>query len=62
MMTLGFLPSIGPAEFALILLLVLIVFGAGKLPGAGKAIGQSIKEFKSAIRDSDINTDEKKEA
>ncbi len=39
---------IGPLEIGLILLLVLIVFGAGKLPDVGSALGRSIREFNRA--------------
>ena len=37
---------IGVTEILLILLLVLVIFGGGKLAGVGKALGQSIREFK----------------
>ncbi|MBT3364035.1 MAG: twin-arginine translocase TatA/TatE family subunit [Chloroflexi bacterium] len=37
---------VGPWELALILGIVLIIFGAGKLPQIGGAIGRSMKEFK----------------
>ena len=36
----------GPTELIIILVIVLIIFGAGKLPGIGKALGRGIKEFK----------------
>ncbi len=39
---------LGPLEIGLILLLVLIIFGAGKLPEVGAALGRGIKEFKKA--------------
>jgi sec-independent protein translocase protein TatA len=42
---------IGWPEIVLILVIVLIIFGVGKLPQIGKSIGQSIREFKSATRD-----------
>ncbi|GAW93509.1 twin-arginine translocase TatA/TatE family subunit [Calderihabitans maritimus] len=29
----------------------MIIFGAGKLPGMGRALGQSIREFKGAIKE-----------
>ena len=45
--------GIGVPELILILIIGLVVFGPGKLPGVGKALGQSIKEFKQA------NSDEK---
>ena len=38
----------GPPELFLIVLVVLIIFGAGKLPEVGKALGKGIKEFKAA--------------
>ena len=39
---------LGPLEIGLILLLVLIVFGVGKLPEVGSALGRSIREFNKA--------------
>ena len=43
----------GMGELVIILLIVLVVFGANKLPGIGDALGRSIKNFKKAS-----NTDE----
>ena len=42
------MPQLGPLEIGLILVLVLVVFGAGKLPEVGSAIGRSIREFNKA--------------
>ena len=42
------MPGLGFGELILILLIVLIVFGAGKLPQIGDALGRSIKNFKRA--------------
>jgi len=39
----------GPTELIIILVIVLILFGAGKLPGIGKALGRGIKEFKDGV-------------
>jgi sec-independent protein translocase protein TatA len=39
------MPHLGPLEIGLILVLVLIVFGVGKLPHVGSALGKSIREF-----------------
>jgi sec-independent protein translocase protein TatA len=39
---------IGIPELLLILVIILIVFGAGKLPEIGEALGKGIKSFKSA--------------
>jgi len=40
--------GLGPMELVLILVIVLIVFGAGKLPQIGDALGKGIKNFKRA--------------
>ncbi len=37
----------GPWEIGFILLIILIVFGIGKLPQVGSAIGKSIREFRN---------------
>ena len=42
------LPHLGPMEIGLIVLLVLIVFGVGKLPQVGTALGKSIRLFRKA--------------
>ena len=42
--------GIGPMEIGLVLLVILIVFGAGKLPQVGSAFGKSIREFRKATR------------
>jgi sec-independent protein translocase protein TatA len=46
----------GMGELVVILLIVLVVFGANKLPGIGDALGKSIKNFKKAS-----NVDDPKE-
>jgi sec-independent protein translocase protein TatA len=46
-----FLGAIQPIHLLLILAIVLVVFGAGKLGQVGGALGQSIKEFKSNVND-----------
>ena len=50
--------GIGIPELILILIIGLVVFGPGKLPGVGKALGQSIKEFKQANSDDTKPADE----
>jgi sec-independent protein translocase protein TatA len=44
------LPTLGPLELALILGIVIIVFGAGKLPEIGGAVGKSIREFRQSVK------------
>jgi sec-independent protein translocase protein TatA len=43
--------GLGPWEIILILAVVLVLFGAKKLPELAKGMGQGIKEFKKATRD-----------
>jgi len=52
--------SFGPWEIGLILAIILIVFGVGKLPQVGSAIGKGIRSFKKAQTGED--EDEKKSA
>lgn len=42
------MPSIGMPELVLILVVVLIVFGVGRLPEVGGALGKSIREFRKS--------------
>ncbi len=44
------MPRIGIPELILILVIVLIVFGAGKLPQIGGAVGKGIREFRKGSR------------
>lgn len=55
------MPRIGIPELILILAIVLIVFGAGKLPQIGGALGKGIREFRKGSRD-DHDEEEKPEA
>ncbi len=45
------LGSIGLPELLLILLIVIIVFGAGKLPQLGRGLGEGIRNFRDSLRD-----------
>ncbi len=56
--------GIGPLEIFLIVVVVLIVFGAGRLPEVGRGIGTAIKEFRGTIgnkSDSETADSEKSE-
>ena len=44
------MPDVGPMELIVVLVVVLIVFGPGKLPDVGRSIGGSIREFRHAVR------------
>lgn len=56
----GILPG-GP-ELIVILFIVVLLFGATKLPQLAKGLGQSIKEFKKASKEGDTAADEPSEA
>jgi sec-independent protein translocase protein TatA len=49
-----------PTHLLFILLIVLILFGPGKLPELGKGLGKGIREFKDALRGAAEGTAEKK--
>lgn len=57
--------GIGVPELILILIIGLVVFGPGKLPEVGKAIGRSLQEFKKATSgitdDPKLNAQKKEE-
>lgn len=40
----------GPFELLVVFLVVLLLFGANKLPEVGRALGQGIQEFRKALR------------
>ena len=46
------MPSLGPMELIIILVIVMLIFGVGKLSDIGGALGKSVREFrKSTIED-----------
>ncbi|MCP2520760.1 twin-arginine translocase TatA/TatE family subunit [Candidatus Aminicenantes bacterium AC-335-A11] len=49
--------SIGPTEILLVLLIIVIIFGAKRLPELGRAMGEGIKNFKRSLS----SKEEKKE-
>ena len=48
-----------PTHLLLILLLVLMVLGPKRLPGAGRALGQGLKEFRASITGHEAEGDER---
>jgi sec-independent protein translocase protein TatA len=45
------MPTPGPAELIIILVIALLILGPGKLPDVGAALGRSIREFRKASSD-----------
>jgi sec-independent protein translocase protein TatA len=43
------MPNVGPLEIAVVLIIVLIIFGPKRLPELGKSMGHGIREFKDSI-------------
>ena len=54
------MPHLGIPELLLILLLVIVIFGAGKLPQLGKGLGEGIRNFKNSIRGDAADKDKNK--
>ena len=45
--------NLGGGEIVILLLIVLLVFGANRLPDAGRAVGKGLREFKRALSDAE---------
>lgn len=54
------LPSIGTTEWIIIAIVIVLLFGGKKIPELFKGLGEAIKEFKKASRDSS-ESDKKEE-
>ncbi|HAD05155.1 MAG: preprotein translocase subunit TatA [Desulfuromonadales bacterium GWD2_61_12] len=55
--------GLGTMELVIILVIVLVIFGAGKLPQVGSALGKGIRNFKDGMKDgeADVKTEVKME-
>ncbi|NCG21893.1 MAG: twin-arginine translocase TatA/TatE family subunit [Rhodobacterales bacterium] len=51
----AFIGGLGPMELGLVLVLVLILFGAGKLPQVFETFGSAVKKFRDAQREDPID-------
>jgi sec-independent protein translocase protein TatA len=45
------LGGLGPTELIIVLVIILVVFGAGKLPDIATGLGKGIRDFKKGVRD-----------
>ncbi len=50
--------GIGFPELMIILVIIMIIFGAGKLPEIGSAFGNSIRNFKKSMKDAEQENEE----
>ena len=51
--------GLGTSELLLILVIVLVIFGAGKLPSVGKSLGEGLRNFKEGIKEGSEKKDDK---
>lgn len=47
------MPHLGPTELIIILVIVLLIFGAGKLATLGGALGKGVRDFRESMRSDD---------
>jgi len=54
------MPNLGPTELIIILLIVILLFGARKIPEIAKGLGKGIKDFKGAMKEEEASPGETK--
>jgi sec-independent protein translocase protein TatA len=52
--------SLGMGELLVILVIVILIFGVNKIPQLGKGLGEGIRNFKSAMKTGEEDTDGKR--
>jgi sec-independent protein translocase protein TatA len=55
------MPNVGPLEIAVVLVIVLIIFGPKRLPELGQAMGRGIRQFKGSLSGDDDDKDSPEE-
>jgi sec-independent protein translocase protein TatA len=56
------MPTPGPLELAIVLIIVLVIFGPKRLPGLGRQLGSGMREFKDSITGKSGSDDDDDEA
>ena len=51
------MPNLGVTELVIILVIVVVIFGASRLPQLGKGLGEGIRNFKSSIKTGEAEDD-----
>ena len=51
------MPNIGPLEIAIVLVIVLLIFGPKRLPDLGRSMGRGMREFKDSVTGKDSDDD-----
>ena len=60
--TLAFLQNIGFPELLVVLLIILLLFGAARLPEIARSLGKSMKEFKKGVKEIEKDDEEIKKS
>lgn len=55
------MPTIGPLEIIIVLVIVLIIFGPKRLPDLGRSLGRGLREFKDSVTGKDGGDDDRPE-
>jgi len=53
--------SVGPTQILIILLVLVVLFGASRLPQLGKNLGSGIRNFKKGLTEGDVDEDDPKQ-
>ena len=53
------MPNLGIPELLILLFIIVLLFGVGKLPQLGKGIGEGIRNFKQAVKDGGQDSEKK---
>jgi sec-independent protein translocase protein TatA len=52
------MPSVGPLELVVVLIIALVIFGPKRLPELGRSVGKGIREFRASVSGDDDDDEE----